>query len=665
MRTSLHACPEGITFTTQAQIDNFQTNYPDCTEIEGGVNIEGSNITNLNGLSVLTSIGTDLWIVDTSSLTSLNGLNNLVSIGGTLFIGHNHVLTSLSGLESLTSIGSHFTIYDNALINLNGLDNLTSIGGFFEIICNYALTSLDGLEDLTSIGGYFSIYDNSALTNISSLENLINVGDYLGIANNNSLSTCEAQGVCNYLSNPGGGIFIYENDPGCNSVVELANACGGSMPCLPYGNYNFTSQADIDSFQSAFPGCTDLEGNVSIKGSDITNLSGLNNINSIGVSLVITDTDLLDNLSGLENLSSVGSDFWIGDEYGSNASLSSLSGLNNLTSIGGSLLISNNEVLTHLTGLESLTDVEAIRIGMDWGGNSSLLDLTGLEGLTDFQGTLEITGNNNLTSLAGLENLTSAGSLFVNNNNSLINLSGLEDLTSVGYHLSVTSNNSLTNLSGLENLTTLGGVLQIIENDALTGLTSLESLTAVGEHLLITGNDILSGLTGLENLMSIGGNLDVSNNSSLYSLIGLDNIEPNSIWNLRIANNPELSTCDVESICDYLAIPGASIEIHDNATGCNSPEEVEEHCLTTVEELETGNGITIIPIPSNDNITLSSPLITGNTQLLIINVSGEKVLERQLTDTETQIDISALPRGAYFVRVHNKKMVEVTKVVKQ
>lgn len=45
--------PEGITFSTQEQIDNFQTNYPGCTEIEGGVLIEGSDITNLEGLNVL------------------------------------------------------------------------------------------------------------------------------------------------------------------------------------------------------------------------------------------------------------------------------------------------------------------------------------------------------------------------------------------------------------------------------------------------------------------------------------------------------------------------------------------------------------------------------------------------------------------------------------
>jgi hypothetical protein len=48
--------PEGITFSSQEQIDNFQTNYPDCIEIEGGVLIEGNDITNLEGLSLLEAV---------------------------------------------------------------------------------------------------------------------------------------------------------------------------------------------------------------------------------------------------------------------------------------------------------------------------------------------------------------------------------------------------------------------------------------------------------------------------------------------------------------------------------------------------------------------------------------------------------------------------------
>ena len=47
--------PEGITFSGQEEIDNFQTNYPGCTEIEGDVLIwdYGTGVNNLIGLSVI------------------------------------------------------------------------------------------------------------------------------------------------------------------------------------------------------------------------------------------------------------------------------------------------------------------------------------------------------------------------------------------------------------------------------------------------------------------------------------------------------------------------------------------------------------------------------------------------------------------------------------
>ena len=48
--------PEGIEFSTQAQIDSFQVNHSGCTEIIGSLEISGEQIMNLDGLSVLTSI---------------------------------------------------------------------------------------------------------------------------------------------------------------------------------------------------------------------------------------------------------------------------------------------------------------------------------------------------------------------------------------------------------------------------------------------------------------------------------------------------------------------------------------------------------------------------------------------------------------------------------
>ena len=48
--------PEGITFSTQEQIDSFQDYFPECMEIEGDVLIEGNDISNLDSLIVITAV---------------------------------------------------------------------------------------------------------------------------------------------------------------------------------------------------------------------------------------------------------------------------------------------------------------------------------------------------------------------------------------------------------------------------------------------------------------------------------------------------------------------------------------------------------------------------------------------------------------------------------
>lgn len=73
----------------------------------------------------------------------------------------------------------------------------------------------------------------------------------------------------------------------------------------------------------------------------------------------------------------------------------------------------------------------------------------------------------------------------------------------------------------------------------------------------------------------------------------------------------------------------------------------------------------VFPNPSSDKITIYFPEISGNTQLTIFRAGGEKVLERPVISNEIQISISAFPRGVYFVRVWDEKMIEITKLIKQ
>ena len=253
---SFNSClPEGITFYSQIEIDNFQVNYPGCTEVAGDVIIRGDDIINLNGLSIVTSIGGNLTIGGGSAwsgsgnplLTSLTGLANLTSIGDSIYIGYNS-LNNLTGLEGLINIPGDLMIEYNSLTSLNGLENLNTIAGALFLIDNSSLTSLNGLESIESIGGLV-VSNNSSLVNLPGLENLNTIagglyligndsltslngmdsltfiGENLDILFNSSLSDCDVQGICMYLSDPTGVIEIHDNAIGCNSPEEVEEAC--------------------------------------------------------------------------------------------------------------------------------------------------------------------------------------------------------------------------------------------------------------------------------------------------------------------------------------------------------------------------------------------------------------------------------------------------------
>lgn len=192
-------------------------------------------------------------------------------------------------------------------------------------------------------------------------------------------------------------------------------------------------------------------------------------------------------------------------------------------------------------------------------------------------------------------------------------------------------------------------------------------MTSIGGNLFISYNSALTCLTGLNNLTSIGGYLGITDNAVLTSLTGVANIDAESITNLYIYYNYSLSTCEVQSICDYLASPNGNLGIFQNATGCNSTEEVETACEVGLDESNAfENLFNIYPIPSTTTITISTPATPDkNTFLTIIDITGKEVLKFGLTQEQLVVDVSRLSQGIYFVRISNDRTVMVGKFVKQ
>ncbi|MDA7583900.1 proprotein convertase P-domain-containing protein [Luminiphilus sp.] len=219
---------------TQAEVDALGATG--CDSVAGDLQISNStDITNLDGLANITSVGDLLNISNNDSLTTLDGLANIISVGGGLSILGNDALTNLDGLANITSVGGDLSIGGNAaLTNLDGLANITSVGDLLNISNNDSLTTLDGLANISSVGGWLQIYNNAALTNLDGLASLASVGSYLEIYQNYNAS-CE--GVAQLLGWPNGppddtvagNIDIGINGTGCNSIAEILTSVSGPI----------------------------------------------------------------------------------------------------------------------------------------------------------------------------------------------------------------------------------------------------------------------------------------------------------------------------------------------------------------------------------------------------------------------------------------------------
>tara|TARA_R110002072_G_scaffold14272_2_gene59426 strand:+ start:137094 stop:140477 length:3384 start_codon:yes stop_codon:yes gene_type:complete len=626
-------CPVGdSTFVSQAQLDDFIINYPNCTQLVkltilgNAVNdltplgniesvrelvIQGTNLPNLNGLENLSTIGFgqfgqtyDLQISSNTNLSSLQALSNLVNNGDLdIMVNNNQLLPNFLGLENLSGIVDEFNISQNpGLQNFAGLDGLTYIKSF-GVHDNLNLISFQGLTNLglvreiaitnnsslqildfpkqlsLTFDGIINIDGNILLSSIDAFVPFANnsgISISINITNNPILSQCSVNFICDAFINSTS-VTISNNAVGCNSQAEVQANCG---ICPGAGGVTLSSQAEVDAFPLNYPGCTQTKYSVRISGNDIVDLSPLSQLETVA-GIYVNDNLLLENLDGLENIlswnpgpNSGGNYFYIQD----NASLTNIDALSNAVNVDPlDFIIQNNPMLSSLSGFQNLEGIVSL--------------------------------------------------LLIENNNSLVNLDGLEGITYIDEIL-IRDNANLNSVSGLSSLNRTGNI-QIINNDNLPALDFPNLI----EHL---------------------GSLNIVDNLILNDI---DTFSPSATFpdELTIENNPTLAFCSTIIICNILDNGFTTISISNNASGCNTQTEVEANCgdYTDVTNFISGawdNGVpdnnkfaviiddyntgTYGSIDANRLIVESGAVLTvaANTYLNIetsIAVNGNLVVEHQ------------------------------------
>ncbi len=461
---------------------------------------------------------------------NLSGEAQTCLSGYNLFSSQQQIDNFLVAYPACTEILGSIRIQESVsgnITNLNGFSQILTIGGFLNITNNSNLSSLNGLNSLSEIIGSLSIINNSSLLNLDGISNITNSIGNINISNNTMLLNIHG------LSN----ISSINND---NNTGSLAINNNGIIDCI-----------------------------------------GLENISTIQYRVDISNPNLT-SINSLNSLTYVGEDIYLNG----NTSLTDINGFNALVIHNGTLYIDNNNSLISITsGFNSIETLGSLNIQF----NDNLNIINAFPNLDRINYGLSIIFNPELISFLNTS-LDSVGFVSIGLNASLENITGINQISKLG-GLSIGQNN-LTSLPIFSNLYSMSQQLSISNEPNITDISGLANVVTIGGSLNISGNNQLASISDLENLTSINGYIYIYDNDALTSLSGLGNINPNSISSqftsqsdIQIVNNDILTTCEVQSICDALLLPGITSDIHDNASGCNSVTEVETVCAALPVEI--------------------------------------------------------------------------------
>ena len=211
----------------------------------------------------------------------------------------------------------------------------------------------------------------------------------------------------------------------------------------------------------------------------------------------------------------------------------------------------------------------------------------------------------------------------------------------------------------------MGGALSLVGLN-ITDVDVFSSIDNLNGSLDIKDNPNLENLEGFTNLTRLGyspnGYLQVDGNAILSSASGLDNLDPTSFFSVSFENNPNLSVCNVQSVCEFLQV-NQSYNLHhieNNAPGCANAIEVAESCGfvlgVTNDEISE---ITMYPNPAEEMLFIGG-IDEGTIEF--VDAAGRIVYT---TSKVSSIDVSNLQSGVYFVKIYIDGKVLTKKIIKE
>ncbi|MBK7804819.1 MAG: T9SS type A sorting domain-containing protein [Saprospiraceae bacterium] len=448
----------------------------------------------------------------------------------------------------------------------------------------------------------------------------------------------------------------------------------------------FTRQGQVDSFKINYPGCTKINGNLTIT-NNVANLDSMYEIKKVNGALNINNSKLVD-LNGLQNMESANNLTIV-----NNMILTNLQGINDIEYVGF-IYLAENKSLEDISAI-SQTNYSGVLIVNCW----KLKKIVGFNGAKTLSASIIILDNFDVDTIDAFHNVDSInGRLRIDGHHKLKSLSMGEKLKYIRDDLVITNSPllpilpefplldnirslKLENLHGLQQISSFPVLSQARQdvliqlNDKLDDISGFKKLTHIGRDLVIRQLPELSEISGfktlalvdrsisfdqlnkLKNLNSFAtlnqtDSIAIRTCQSLDDISGITKLDFSKLNYLGLAGNESLSYCHYFPLCQYLQENRGRHNISSNKAGCNTADEIKETCRTVSADDELVIRITLSPNPTESDFLLTiSGYVPSDGTLDIYDMMGRAVHQQPIYYGINQVDIAKFHVGTYLYQV--------------